>query len=111
MLKIHLDAFKQVKEMIMTKEKLAFPDFSKPFHLYTDASDIQFGANLVQDRKPLGFYIRKLNKAQRSYTVGEKKLQGIVEGLKAFSGLIYGQDLTVYTDHLDLFYKKYQLNE
>ena len=35
MLKVHLDAFKQAKEMIMTKAKLAFPDFTEPFHLYT----------------------------------------------------------------------------
>ena len=41
MLKVHLDAFKQTKEMIMTEAKLVFPDFAKPFHLYTDASDIQ----------------------------------------------------------------------
>ena len=40
MLKVHLDTFKQAKEMIMIKAKLAFPDFSKPLHLYTDASDI-----------------------------------------------------------------------
>ena len=64
MLKIHLDAFKEAKEMIMTEAKLVFPDFTKPFHLYTDASDIQLGATLVQDGKPLGFYTRKLNGAQ-----------------------------------------------
>ena len=90
----------------MTEAKLAFPDFIKPFHLYTDASDIQLGATLVQDGKPLGFYTRKLNKAQRSYIVGEKELLGIVKGLKAFAGVIPGQDLTVHTDHLNLLYNK-----
>ena len=30
-----------------------------------------------------------------NYTVGEKELLGIVEGLKAFAGVIRGQDLTV----------------
>ena len=106
MLKVHLDAFKKAKGMIMTEAKLAFPDFSKPFHLYTDASDIQLGATLVQDGKPLGFYTRKLNKAQQNYTVGEKELSGIVEGLKAFAGVIRGQNLTVHTDHLNLKYNK-----
>ena len=106
MLKVHLDAFKEAKEMIMAEAKLAFPDFSKPFHLYIDASDIQLGETLVQDGKPLGFYTRKLNKAQRNYTVGEKELLGIVEGLKAFAGVIRGQDLTVHTDHLNLLYNK-----
>ena len=90
MLKVHLDAFKQAKEMIMTEVKLAFPDFSKPFHLYTHVSNIQLGTTLVQDWKPIGFYTRKLNKVQHSYTVGEKELLGIAEGLKAFSGVICG---------------------
>ena len=63
MLKVHFNAFKEAKEMIMTEAKLAFLDFSKPFHLYTDASDIQLGATLVQDGKALGLYTRKLNKA------------------------------------------------
>ena len=106
MLKVHLDAFKQAKEMIMTEAKLAFPDFSKPFYLYTDASDIQLGATLVQDGKPLGFYTRKFNKRQHSYTVEEKELLGIVQGLKAFSGVIRRQDLTIHTYHLNLLYNK-----
>ena len=74
MQKVHLDAFYKTKEMLQTEVKLAFPEFSKLFHLYTDASDIQLGATLVQDGKPLGLYTRKLNKAQQSYTVGEKVL-------------------------------------
>ena len=61
---------------------------------------------MVQDGKPLGFYKRKLNDLQVNYTVGEKELLGIVEGLKAFAGVIRGQDLTVHTDHLNLLYSK-----
>ena len=90
MLKVYLDAFKEAKEMITSKVKLAFPYFSKPFHLYTDISDIKLGATLVQNGKSLRFYTRKLNDSQVNYTVGEKELLGIVEGLKAFSGVIRG---------------------
>jgi hypothetical protein len=106
MLEKHLTAFNKAKEMIKTDVMLSFPDFDKPFHLYTDASDIQLGATLVQDGKPLGFYTRKLSDPQLNYTVGEKELLGIVEGLKAFAGVIRGQDLTVHTDHLNLLYAK-----
>ena len=59
---------------------LAYPDFEKSIDLYTDASDIQLGAMLVQNGKPIGFYTRKLNSAQQNYIVGEKELLGIVEG-------------------------------
>ena len=61
---------------------------------------------MVQDRRPLGFYTRKLNAAQLNYTVGEKELLGIVEGLKAFEGMVKGFDLTIHTDHLNLLYNK-----
>ena len=38
--------------------------------------------------------------------MGEKELLGILEGLKAFSGVIRGQDSTVHTDQLNLLYNK-----
>ena len=83
--------------MLKKDALLSFPDFDKPFHLYSDASDRQLGATVVQDGKPLGFYTRKLNPAQMNYTVGERELLGIIEGLKAFEGILLGQDVTVHT--------------
>ena len=97
--------FKLAKEILTEHATLAFPDFKKPFDLYTDTSDQQLGATLVQDGKPLGFYTRKLNSAQLNYRVSDKELLGIIEGFKAFEGMIRGQELTVYTDHLNLLYQ------
>ena len=59
----------------MSKETtLAYPDFTKPFHIYTDASNTQLGGVIMQDDKPLAFYSRKLNNAQKNYTTGEQEL-------------------------------------
>ena len=102
----HQEAFEECKKMLVEHATLAFPDFSKPFYLWADASDIQLGATLVQDNRPLGFYTRKLNAAQRNYTVGEKELLSLCEGLKAFDGMIRGFDITIMTDHLNLLYQK-----
>jgi hypothetical protein len=77
--------FKKAKDMLSKEARLSYPDFPKPFDLYTDASDLQLGATLVQEGKPLGFYTQKLNSAQMNYTVGEKELLGIVEGLSKHS--------------------------
>ena len=41
-----------------------------------------------------------------NYTVGEKELLGLVEGMKAFKGIVRGYDVTIHTDHLNLLYKK-----
>ena len=91
--------------MLCKHAMLAYPDFEKPFDLYTNASNLQLGATLVQDGKPISFYTRKLNSAQQNYTVGKKELLGIVEGFKAFEGILRGTDVTVHTDHMNLLYK------
>ena len=99
--------FELAKEMLTEHATLAFPDFEKPFdlYLYTDTSDKRLGEILVQSGKPLGLYTRKLNSAQLNYTVGEKELLEIIEGFKAFKGMIRGQELTVHTDNLNLLYQ------
>ena len=68
---IHQAAFLKIKEVLSQEVLLAFPNFNKTFHIYTDASDNQLGAVIMQEDKPLAFYSRKLNQAQRRYTVTE----------------------------------------
>ena len=78
---------------------LAFPNFDLPFHIYTDASNTQLGAVIMQNNKPLAFYSRKLNSAQKRYTTGEQELLSIVETLKEFRSLLLNQRLIVHADH------------
>jgi hypothetical protein len=71
----HQQAFDKIKKVIGTEVLLCYPYFNKPvlFHLYTDASDHQLGAVIMQDRKPISFYSWKLNTAQKRYTITERK--------------------------------------
>ena len=69
--KEHQDAFKEAKRMINQRQNRCFPNWAKPFHLYSNASDVQLSATLVQDGEPLGFYTKKLNMAQSNYIVEE----------------------------------------
>jgi hypothetical protein len=85
---------------------LNFPDFNKEFRIYTDASDYQPGAVVMQDDKPLAFYSRKLNKHQQRYTTGEQELLSVIESLKEFRNIPLGQRLVVHTDHLNILYSK-----
>ena len=39
--------------MLYKHAMLAYPDFEKPFDLYTDAGDLQLGATLEQDENLL----------------------------------------------------------
>ena len=81
---------------------LSFPDFNKPFELHTDASDYQLGSVIMQERKPIAFYSRKLNTAQRNYTTGEREMLSIVETLRAYRNILLGHEIVIYTDHMNL---------
>ena len=97
-------AFDDAKRIVSSEAMLAFPDFSLPFHVYTDASKHQLGAVLVQNDKPLAFYSRKFNAAQARYTTGEQELLSIVEALKEFRTLLLGNEIIVHTDHKNILY-------
>jgi hypothetical protein len=81
---------------------LAFPDFEKQFHVYTDASNKRLGAVIMQEGKPLAFYSIKLSSAQTRYTTCEQELLSIVETLKEFRNILLGQKVIVHTDHLNI---------
>jgi hypothetical protein len=98
-------AFELIKKIMSRETLLSFPDFSKPFHIYADASDYQLGSVIMQDGKLLAFYSSKLNSAQRNYTTGEQELLSIAETLKEFKNIRLGQRIIVHTDHKNLLYK------
>ncbi len=94
--------FDNVKAAIAKERALAYPDFLKLFEIYTDASSTQLGAMITQDNKPIAFFSRKLSKMEQKYSVMEIELLAIVETLKEFKGMLWGQDIKVYTDHKNL---------
>jgi hypothetical protein len=67
-----------------------------------DASSTQLGAVITQDNRPIAFFSRKLSEMQQKYSVTEIELLAIVETLKEFKGMLWGQDVKVYTDHKNL---------
>ena len=78
-------AFEETKRAMSDETMLACPDFDKPFHVYTDASDCQLGAVTMQDDKPLAFCSRMLDSAQKNCTTGEQELLSVVEQSKKFA--------------------------
>jgi hypothetical protein len=88
----HQQAFDKIKKVIGTEVLLYYPDFNKPFHLFTDASDHQLEAVIMQDKKPIAFYSRKLNTAQKRYTTTERnrELLSAVETCKEYKNILFG---------------------
>ena len=81
---------------------LAYPNYSLPFDVYTDASTRQLGVIITQQGRPIAFFSRKLTETQTRYSVTELELLSIVETLKEFKGMLWGQNITVYMDHKNL---------
>ena len=98
----HAEAFEKIKQVIAREVILAYPDYSKKFVIYTDASTRQLGGVITQDNRPLAFFSRKLTKAQTKYTVTELELLSIVELLKEFKGMLLGYEIEIWTDHINL---------
>ncbi len=66
---IHQQAFSNVKATVTNEVVLAYPDFTKPFEIYTDASTVQLGAVITQENRPIAFFSRKLSKTQSKCSV------------------------------------------
>jgi hypothetical protein len=99
---VHQRAFDHLKATITKDLVLAYPDYSKVFEIYTDVSSKQLVAVITQNNRPIEFFNRKLSDMQRKYSVTEIELLAIVETLKEFKGMLWGQNIKVFTDHANL---------
>ncbi len=99
---VHQRAFDHVKATIAREVVLVYPDYSKVFEIYTNASSKQLGAVITQENRPITFFSQKLSTTQCKHSVGKIKLLAIVETLKEFKGMLWGQSIKVFTDHTNL---------
>ena len=94
---------------------MAYPDFSVPFRLYTDASNIGLGAILGQKQEGRERIIccasRTLNKSEQNYSATKKECLTVVWGIKNFHNYLIANHFKVYTDHYSLQWLRSMKNE
>ena len=85
---------------------LQAPDFSRPFNLAVDASDVGAGAVLLQRgpdnvEHPVCYFSRKFNSHQRAYSTIEKEALSLVLAIQQFEVYLGSSShpITVYSDH------------
>jgi hypothetical protein len=77
-------AFDKMHLLMAADALAAYPDHSKRFDIYTDASDFQLGACIIQERSPIAYFSQKLTKSQQNYTTMEKEMLSIIATLEEF---------------------------
>ncbi|KAF2905187.1 hypothetical protein ILUMI_00997 [Ignelater luminosus] len=102
------DAFINIKQALISAPVLATPDFSLPFTLQCDASEVGLGCVLTQDQagveKVIAFASRSLSRAERNYSATEKECLAVVFGVEKFRAYIEETSFTVITDDHSLLW-------
>ncbi len=62
----------------------AYLDHNKRFDANTDASDFQLGVFIIQEGRPIAYFLQKLTKSQQKYATIEKEMLSIVATLEEF---------------------------
>ena len=99
-------AFDDTKEALASAALLVHPSTTATTCLSVDASDLAVGGVLEQfidgEWKPLGFFSRKLDKAQKSYSTFDRELLAMYSAVKHFAYFLEGRRVHIYTDHKPL---------
>ena len=107
-------AFCDLKSRLASRPILRPPDFSQPFSLAVDASDVAIGANLFQVvdnvEHPVCYYSKRLNVHQQRYSTIEKEALALLLAVRIFSVYFGTYPVTVYTDHSPLQFIKNMAN-
>lgn len=95
-----------LKDKLTKPPILKFPDYSKTFHVITDASKERIGHVICQqyDKKfhPIRYGGKQLNKAEQNYTTSEKEALALLHAIKKNHAYLHGRRFVVHTDHLPL---------
>ena len=97
-----IDSFNKIKHLITSAPVLRFYDPDSPVTLQVDSSSVGVGACMLQDDRPVSYASAALTKTQQRWSQIEKECFAILFACRKFHCYLYGQNVTVVTDHKPL---------
>ena len=102
----HHCAFLKLKDAIIQAPILRYPDTTKPYIMYTDASDDACRAQLSQMHNkaefPVAFLSHTFTDTQRRWSTPEQEAYGIYFAIKKWTYYLQGADIIVQNYHKPL---------
>ena len=102
-----IQSYEKLKKALVSRPLLAFPQPNRPFELYVDASELGWGATLVQrDNKglphPISYASRQVKPHEMSYTSYLMEMAAANWGIDYFDVYLRGNHFTLFTDNKPL---------
>lgn len=97
-------AFTEIKEKMTQAPILQFPNCSKLFEVFCDASGIGIGSVLSQEGHPIAYINEKLNKGKQKYFIYDKELYAVVQSLSHWRHYLLPRKFILNSDHQALKY-------
>ena len=88
-----------IKHALTHAPCFALLDFSRPFEIVSDASGYGIGAVLLQNKRPVAYFSRKLSDSETRYSATDKELLAAYAALVTFRPYVQGTASTMVTDH------------
>jgi hypothetical protein len=99
-------AFGKLKMALVSSDVLVNPDFTKPYRLYTDASNIGMGAVLCQvqsdEERVICYASQHFSTHEKNYSTIEREAGAIIWALRTFHVYLHGAEFEILSDHAPL---------
>ena len=111
-------AFEELRDKLSTYLILRPSDWSKPFHVFCDASNVAVGSELCQSTgdqekdQPIAYASKQLTLAERNYSTTERECLAMVFSVKKFRHYLLCNLVVFFVDHMAIKYlvNKAELN-
>ena len=98
------EAFQLLKTALTKAPVLAIPDFEKQFVLETDASDVGFGAVLMQEGHPIAYLSKPVCAKNQAMSTYEKECMAIIMAVDKWRSYLQNKEFIIRTDHKSLLH-------